>query len=551
VTDKPKMGVGTVRIGRRAHLAGVVLLIAFLSSGFGVGSVAGVPGRAAVAAAPESERIFVYAIDADPSSLDPHTTTNATDNLIKLNVYEALLRFKPNTVTVEPWLATEWRVTPDGLTYNFTLRRGVKFHDGTEFDAAAAKFSMDRMKTINRGLGFVLRNATVAVTGRYTLRVSLSKYDASFFPGLASVMMVSPAAFGPRMAEENATRWAFNNAVGTGPFRFERWEVRRRIDMVKFQDYWGGWNRPHVDRIVHLVVQDSATRRLMLERGDVDVIFRLEDQPDDIRALRQRPGIAVRTFPTLSITYIVMATHRGPLRDVRVRKALSYAVDYNAIQFLAYGFQAKQARGPLNSTIPYWNRNLFQYKRDLDRARQLLAEAGHPRGGFSVEFGYVGTVDNQRRIVEIVQQNLAELGITVVPKPSTFPVLVASMQDPNRSPELFNLNNHSAYPDPDYTFSQFFHSSARGSGGLNGGWYSNPEADRLIEQGATTADPARRREIYTRLQTVIVNDTPMIWNAELVFVVAYRDYVKGLQYVPAFARSLGYFYGISVDGKPR
>jgi peptide/nickel transport system substrate-binding protein len=496
-------------------------------------------GTTASATAPE--RDLTFAIDGDQITMDPQAEISATQAIIQLNMYDALVRFRPGTTTIVPSLATAWRVSGDGLTWTFTLRKGVKFHDGSPFNPQAVKFSIDRMKALNKGMAFVLKNvANVQPQGDDTVTIKLGKPDAIFFQGLPSAFIVSPTSFGPHMNEANAARWAYDHVSGTGPYMLRAWERGRRLEMAQFNNYWGGWDPRHAPNLVQLVVEDFNTRRLMLERGDIDFMLRLEDQPDAARALRQKPGIIVKSYPTLSITYIVMANHKGPLKDVRVRRALSYAVDHNAIQFLAYGFQAKQARGPLNSSIPYHDTTLLQYKRDVAKAKQLLAEAGFPNGGFRLQFGYVGTVDAQRRIVEIVQQNLAELGITVVPLPATYPALVGLFTDRERAPDLMNLNNHSPYADPDFTFSQYFASAAAGPGGSNAAWYSNAEVDRLIDEGRSSVSPAKRKEIYTRLQRIIVDDAPMIWNAELIFLMASRDNIKGFEYLPAFARSPGY-----------
>jgi peptide/nickel transport system substrate-binding protein len=245
----------------------------------------------------------------------------------------------------------------------------------------------------------------------------------------------------------------------------------------------------------------------------------------------------------------MMDTAKGPLRDIRVRRAISLAVNYATLQQIAYGGLAKQARGPLSSSIPYFDKTLTVPQRDIDKAKQMLAGTALATGG-TLTLGYVGTVDTQQRIVQILQANLSDLGISLTTRPSTYPVLLESFQNPDTTPDFVLLNNNSAYPDPDWTFSSFFVSAARAKGGTNAAWYSNPEVDQLTAEGRVTLDPAKRAVIYSRLQKTIVGDAPAIWNAETVFIVAYRDYVKGLQYVSAHTRSLGYLDHLSVQGKP-
>jgi peptide/nickel transport system substrate-binding protein len=493
----------------------------------------------AAAAAP-SNQTLTFAIDADQATMDPQTTISATDAVPQLNLYEGLTRFKPDTTNVEPDLATDWRVSSDGLTWTFNLRQGVKFQDGTPFNAQAVLFSLNRMKTISQGMAFVLRDVTaVQSNGDSQVTIHLAKPDASFFDGLPSVRIVSPAAFGPHMADSNATKWAYDHAVGTGPYELVSWQRASQLVFRQFDGYWGGWSYPHVSQVVQVTVPEFNTRRLMLERGDVDFMIRLEDSPTAISPLRNTRGITIKVFPTLGQTYIAMDNGRAPLSDVRVRQAISYAIDYNAIQFLAYGLQARRAAGPIPSTNTYYDQALVPIQQNVAKAKQLLAAAGYPNGGFTLSYGYIGTVDAQRRIIEIVQQSLAALGIQVQARPMTSPVLLATFTKPASTLDLLNVNLYSPYPDPDFLFSEAFATSAEGSG-LNASWYSNPEVDRLIAQGSVSTSPAQRRQIYTRLQQIVVNDAPMIWNAQLVFFIAARDYVKGFEYVPAFTRSPGY-----------
>jgi peptide/nickel transport system substrate-binding protein len=488
-----------------------------------------------------SDQTLTFAIDADQGTMDPQTTISATDAVPQLNLYEGLTRFKPDTTNIEPALATDWRASSDGLTWIFNLRKGVKFHDGSAFNAQAVKFSLDRTKTINQGMAFVLRNVTaVQPIGDYQVAIRLSKPDASFFVGLPSIRIVSPTSFDPHMSDSNATKWAYDHAAGTGPYQLVSWQRGSQLVFRQFDGYWGGWNYPHVNQVVQLTVPEFNTRRLMLQRGDIDFMIRIEDYPTAVPGLRSSAGVAIKVFPTLGQTYIAMDTGKAPLRDVRVRQAIAYAIDYDAIQFLAYGLQAKRAVGPLPSTIPYFDKTLVPVKHDVAKAKQLLTDAGYPNGGFTLQYGYIGTVDSQRRVVEIIQQDLAALGIQVQPRPMTSPVLLATFTKPNTTLDLVNVNIYSPYPDPDFVFSEVFATAAQGSAGLNASWYSNPEVDRLIAQGATSTLPTQRKQIYTRLQQIIVADAPMIWNAQLVFLIAARDYVKGFEYLPAFTRAPGY-----------
>jgi peptide/nickel transport system substrate-binding protein len=500
--------------------------------------------------AAEEEQVLVFANNLDPTTLDPHVASDAQSNIFKLALYEGLVRWKPDTTEIEPWLAEDWEVSEDGLTWTFFLRKGVKFHDGTEMDAEAVKFSFDRMKTIHAGIAFTLDNVeSIEVIDDYTIEMTLTGPDVTFFQGLPGIMIVSPTAFQPHMASDTAKGYGYDHEAGTGPFTLVSWQRGTRLEIEKFDDYWVGWDYPHVDRIIEIVQAEPATRRLLLESGDVDLVPKLGDQIDDARALMEVEGITVEQFPTLSSNYLVMANHSGPTADPLVRKAISWAFDYEAMMDIGFGGVAIQGKGPFSSRMLYHKEDLFQYHRDLDKAKELLAEAGYPDGGFDLTFSYVGSSGVQRRAAEILQSSLADVGITVVPDPKTWPALFSAFQDPETAPNMFNLNNHPAFPDPDYTMSRFFHSDAQGTEGFNGGYYENAEVDRLADLGAITLDEDERREMYYKIQELMVEDAPVIWNAEMVYLVGHWDYVKGFQYIPAFSRTLGYLNHIYIDGK--
>ncbi|MBM3525269.1 MAG: ABC transporter substrate-binding protein, partial [Alphaproteobacteria bacterium] len=353
---------------RRALLCGVIALACLVTTVF----------PPSLAAAPAAARTLVFPNSQEPSTLDPHVATDTQSNVIILGIYESLVRFKPDTTEIEPNLATSWTASQNGLNWTFRLRPNVRFHDGSAMNAEAVVFSFNRLKTVGKGMAFVLDNvAEVRAVDAMTVAVRLSKYDVTFFQGLPSVMIVSPAAFGPQMGTDQAQRWAFSNASGTGPFRLATWTRGSRIEITKFDEYWRGWSQPHVDRILMVTVPEPGTRRLMFERGDADMLVKAEDQVDDLKVLQKRPEFTVKSFPTMSSIYLVMAGHRPPLNDVRVRRAISYAFSYKAMIEVAFGGLAAQPRGPLNPSIPFFAPDTFQYQRDIVRARRLLQEAGY------------------------------------------------------------------------------------------------------------------------------------------------------------------------------
>ncbi|MCL6449932.1 MAG: ABC transporter substrate-binding protein [Acetobacteraceae bacterium] len=526
-----------------------LLVVVVLASSFAFGCA----GRGAQPQGqPTEDQTLVFVNNLDPTTLDPHISNDAQSNIFTLAMYETLLRYKPNSTELEPWLAERYEVSKDGLEFTFYLRKGVKFHDGADLDAEAVKYSFERMKGVGMGLAFVLDPmAGIEAVDQYTVKITLSKPSVPFLQTIPNVFIVSPKSFKANVKDNDWGReWAYNHVAGTGPYRLTFWERGRRLQVEKFPDYWRGWQGKHIERLVLVVADEPGTRRLMLEAGDVDMMIKLEDQVDDVAALKAKEGITVVINPTLSATYIAMACNRPPFSDVRVRKAVSYAFDYQTHNDIAYGGYALQAQGILPKSMKFHNDKLFMYSCDPEKARQLLAEAGYA-GGFNADFCYVGSSGVQRRTSEILQSSLAKVGIQVAPSPMTWPTLLAKFQDPKTVPDMYNLNMHAAYPDPDYVLSRWVHSNATGQRGFNGGCYSNPRVDQLIDQGLVTYDEREREAMYKEVQEILVEDAPYIWVANPQYIVAMRSYVKNFSYVPAFSRTLGYVYDMYIEGKGR
>ncbi|MEM2036709.1 MAG: ABC transporter substrate-binding protein, partial [Candidatus Caldarchaeum sp.] len=243
-------------------------------------------------------------------------------------VYETLVRIQDPDGKIIPGLAESWTVSPDGLTYTFNLRRGVKFHDGSRLDANVVKQNFDRMldpktRSPQRAVVGHTRIDKVTVTGQYSLEIKLKEPLAPFLRGLASIhsAIISPLAFqkyGTGLVDEPA---------GTGPFKFVKWNRGESLILQRFDEYWD--QKATIKELVFRFIPEAASREAALLAGDVDIA--VLPPASDVTKLRQDSRVKVYTPPTQRIIFITLNTQWGPLKDARVRQALNYAVDKNAI----------------------------------------------------------------------------------------------------------------------------------------------------------------------------------------------------------------------------
>jgi peptide/nickel transport system substrate-binding protein len=318
---------------------------------------------------------------------------------------ESLARYD-ETGALTPWLATSWTTDPDALTMTLNLRQGVKFHDGTDFNADAVKFNLDRFRESTRG---EIRNVqSVEVVDPYTVLLTLSAWDSTidgavlYFAG----NMISPTAF-----QAHDKEWAEQNPVGTGPFKFVSWERDVSIEYERNADYWQA-GKPYLDGIEFVIIADSMVRLAAFEKGEVDVLERVDVK--DVEALKAAGKYDVQSLHWAGLGLMALVPDSGhpdsPFADLKVRQAAAYAIDAQALidsVLHGEGLPASQyadpnswANNPAVKAIPY----------DPEKAKQLLSEAGYANGFTCTIYAKTGPPTEQ--IATAVQGFLSKVGIT-------------------------------------------------------------------------------------------------------------------------------------------
>ena len=484
------------------------------------------------AVAARADQTLVISIAADPTGFDPEAVANNTSGFIMATVFDSLVRYKPGTTEVEPGLAKSWDISPDGLTYTFHLRTGIKFHDGTPFNAAEYIKTLDRQlkkddpntiyKTgpVEGYEDFTFGSVTsYSALDDNTVQFKLKAPSAAFLNSLAMVWngVVSydaAAKFGKDFR---------NNPVGTGPFIFREWKSRDQIVLDANPDYWNG--KPKLDRIVFKVYPESQAALLALQRGETQIMGDVATPV--IPALRADPKIVVLTQPGLAVNGMAMPNDTPPFDDKRVRQAMNYAVDKNAIIKALYGGLAVPMVSPLPEAQWGFDKSLKGYAYDPAKARQLLAAAG-VKPGLKIELLSYNTPRGYNPagadLAVALQGYFRKVGIEVDIRKLDMGAFLASVRSGNYH-GLFLTGWSGDNGDPDNFVGELW-----GSYGMpvnDTSHYKNPKVDALMQQAAAEVDHAKRIQMYNQIQAMILDDAPWVFVNSSLQVRAARKEVKG------------------------
>lgn len=501
-------------------------------------------------AAAADAKTLVVASGADAVTLDPQVSFDGQSPLLWRAVYERLVEYDGDTLDIVPRLAERYDISDDGLTYTFKIRPGITFSDGVPLDAAAAKLSIERQIGVEQGIAYAFANVTsIETPDDMTVVLTLSAPSdgvLSAFAGAYAPYIISPKAIQEHEQDGDlAQGWLRDNMVGTGPFVLDSYSQSQQAVFSRNQSYWGGWDGDHFDQLFVKYVKEPATERLLLEQGEIDVALFLPD--DAVEDLDGTAGIVVTDVPSWNLYYIVLPTREGPTADKRVRQAISYGFDYQTWVNDVMRGKAQQARGPIPSNFVGFNPDTPQYTYDPDKARQLLADAGYPDGGFTIPYTYETGYFWKRPLGELFQANMADLGITIEIQELSPSAWNDLLSNPETAHHAFGLVWWPTLRTPyDFMYS-LFATGAQGKAGYNWGYYSNPELDALLDEGTSEPDEAKRLEIYAKAQDLLVDEAPALYVYEKKYRLPMRDTVQGFVFNGVYIETLN-FYGMSKSG---
>ncbi|WP_062411049.1 MULTISPECIES: ABC transporter substrate-binding protein [Paenibacillus] len=487
---------------------------------------------------------FSYALATSPDSLDPHRSGLAVAVRVFRTIYDNLVVQLPDN-TIKPWLATEWTISPDGKSYTFKLRKDVKFHDGTPFNAEAVKYSYDRIldpatKAANAS-ALLKPYKSSEVIDEYTIKLNLETPSVAFLGNLSQAMLgiVSPTA-----AKKYGDQFG-KNPVGTGPFKFVKWNDNLEIKVERNPDYnWapelvGNKGKAYLGAITFKIIPEEGTRIGSVQSGQVTAAETVP--PQHVVALNKDAKLQVLQVNTRGLPYTLFFNQkREPWNDVKARQAVQYAVDVDAIVKTLYLGTYQRAWSPLTPDIFGYDPSLeHSIKPDLDKANRLLDELGWVKGadgirqkdGKRLTLHYVdGSPNREKRndIAAIVQQELKKVGIAVEVE------ITKDVQTVIYTKQAYDLYGNSQVNSDPAALNSFYRTTAPNAR-PSLSRLSDPELDKLLDQGVVEHDEAKRKEIYKKVQHYIIDNAVILPIYVFPYTVAASKNVTGLKF-----DSLGY-----------
>ncbi len=473
---------------------------------------------------------FVLGTCCEPNSIDPAAIgASQTEGYVVNAAYEGLTQYDRDG-QIAPRLATSWAISDDALTYTFTLREGVRFHDGSLLDAAAVKLSIERMQALQLGnLGFIIAPvAEITALDEQTVQFTLSEANFQFWSGLPHIKIVSAAAVAANEVDGDWGEAFFRtNTVGTGAYTATRWDPGRQTELAAFADYWGGWEGKHVEQYIVRYGLDYSTRLLLMEEGEVHLI----DWAglSDARRAEASDAINLNVGNPLQAFYHFFKLD-GPLADVRVRQALTHAFPYEDMIAVMQGFAVPLTSPALAGTVGHCD--VFEPVQDLDAARALLAEAGYA-DGFTLRQAYRHANEPRRLAAQLFQEALAELNVEVVLEDIPWGTFIQAQGNFDTAYDMTSHWWNIPIPYAGEMLYRLNHSSLIDTGTGNWGWYNNPDFDALLDEAPTlTPGDPRINEMICQAQQILIDDAVLIPVMLSQYLDLTHSSVRGYQYDP-------------------
>lgn len=463
---------------------------------------------------PSDPSTVVVLIEFSPNNLDPRVGVDAQSERIDELLFDSLVR-KDDHFNLQPSVAERWE-TPDPQTYIFHIRHGIRFHDGRSLTARDVKWTLDTLRYHSlktpKATTYALLDR-VETPDDFTLMLHTREPNATLLWNLSDgAFGIVPYGSGPD----------FNsNPIGSGPFKFVRFDVDNQVVIERNDDYWG--EHAHVQRVRFAVVPDATTRVLELRKGSAD--FASNALPlDMVTALKSRKELEILQSPGTILMYMAFNLQDPILKDVRVRQALAYAIDRKALLYYLFRDAGRLADSVLPPEHWAYNGNVAHYPFDPARANAMLDAAGYYRGQDGIRFPLTmktSTDEAPRLVAAVLQQEFRKVGIALQIRSFEFSTFMSDVE--KGAFQLYSLRLIGGNQDPD-VFEGFFDSHSFPPSRYNRERYSNPQVDRLIDEGRSTLDQQARKKVYGEIQRILADELPFIdlWYLDNVMVHSRR-----------------------------
>ena len=516
---------------------------------------------------------LVFAGAADPTYLDPALVSDGESFRITKQIYEGLVELKPGTTVVQPALATSWTTSKDGKTWAFTLRKGVKFHDGTAFNAAAVCANFNRWYNFSGPFqdasatyyyqaifyGFKKNESETLSPSLYksckargnTATITLAKRNGPFLPSLvlSAFAMQSPAAMAQYGANQGEIRtgafyptgtYAFSHPTGTGPYKFEQWTVGERVVLTRNESYWRA--KPPLKTIIVRPISNNTARLQALQTREINGYDLVA--PQDIPTIRSASGLKVLNRPPFNVAYVTINQAKPPMNNILVRQAVAHGLDRQSVVNSFYAGRAQVAHQFMPPQVPGYNKDVRKYPYDPERAKALLQRAGLTLP-VEIEFWYPTGVSrpympDPKRNFEAFAASLEKSGFKVVAQTGPWRPDYVKKVNEGTAGHLNLIGWTGDYGHADNFVGTFFQTYSPQWG------FRNNAIHRILDRAEQEVDTKKRDKLYLQANKLIMDFLPGVPYAHTTPALGFEQRVRGYVASPIGTDP---FYGVSVGGQ--
>ena len=483
-----------------------------------------------------TDNTLVFGRGGDSITLDPSQVLDGESAKVCDMIYDTLVQYRGNSTDIEGALAVEWQNSADGLVWTFHLREDVKFHDGTPFNADAAVFSLTRPSAQTSSFydEFI---SSIDVLNAYTVQINLKVPYAPFLTFIASTenSIVSPAAaakYGESLSE---------NPVGTGPFKFVRWDREDQIVLSAYDEHWAG--KPAIDRLIFRSIPDNSERFMELQNGNLHAME--FPNPEDFAAIKTDSMLQLRMQPSLNVGYLAMNMEKPPFDNLKVRLAINHAINKDEIIERLYQGTGVPAKNPIPPSLWSYDDTIEEYPYDPELAKQLLAEAGYP-DGFETTLWALPIprpyIPNGLALAEELQSELLKIGIKTTIITHDWPTYIEKTENGEHDMAMLGW---SASADPHNFLFYLLSKVTAQKPALNIAFYRSDEMQDVLDRARMSTDRDERIQLYQQAQAIFHRDVPWVPLAHAQRLLVVNNRVKNLLLSPS-----GWKYIRSVSLEP-
>jgi peptide/nickel transport system substrate-binding protein len=469
-----------------------------------------------------------------PFYIDPSVGTDGASSTAEYNLYDALIRIDFDGKTI-PWVASKWNYSADGMTFNFWIKKGIKFHDGHEMNAEDVAWSMTRFITLGTGRAYVLtpfvqnavaRNATVV---RFTLKSTFGPFVSALntFYILNKDLMMQHLKAGGQYGEmgDYGKEWLTVNDAGSGAYKVKKFNMAEKLVMEKHKDYFGGFNAMSPYIVEMIGTTEAMTVRTMLANKELEISDNWQSM-ENLKEIKKISGVSIAASMDVSGGwYLMLDVKKAPLDDVHVRRALAYCFDYDQLTTTLFP-DTVQMVGPVNTALPGFNPDVFQFHRDITKAKAELALSKYATNitKYKISLHWCAEVPDEEKGSMLFMTNAAEIGIDVESVKTPWTSMVQEASSLETKPHIMYISAAAAYPEAGSLLINRYHSKQALT------WWQNEALlnttlDTAMEDALKITDYNMRMAKYKAIQKDIVNICPSIFMFQAISYRAFPDYV--------------------------